>query len=161
MTFLTINRVLKSLPVLREQYFPTFWCWESRLQSLVSTFVRNLLISDIKYRRQVFTFSDGGEVGLDWASTDHQESQHQPIVLILPGHAGEKKYFFKLETICRNHRVFSVRVCQVPGQCFSHGGQSEVCRLQLQGPGRSRTEEPPDLQRCQHGGSGGDRGVPQ
>ena len=80
--------------MLREEYFPTFWCWESRLQSLVSTFVRNLLISDIQYRRQVFTFSDGGEVGLDWATTDHHQSPHQPIVLILPGEAGREKYFF-------------------------------------------------------------------
>ena len=76
--------------MVREEYFPTFWCWESRLQSLVSTFVRNLLISDIKYRRQVFTFSDGGEVGLDWAGTDHHQSPGQPIVLILPGEAGGK-----------------------------------------------------------------------
>ena len=50
--------------------------------------MRNLLISDIKYRRQVFTFSDGGEVGLDWANTENHQSPHQPIVLILPGITG-------------------------------------------------------------------------
>ena len=97
--------------MLREEYFPTIWCWESRLQSLVSTFVRSLLISDIKYRRQVFTFSDGGEVGLDWASTDDQDqSPNQPIVLILPGEAaGERKHILREKTqIFRNHRQLSV-----------------------------------------------------
>ena len=64
------------------------------MQSLVSTFVRNLLISDIKYRRQVFTFSDGGEVGLDWATTEHHQSPNQPIVLILPGDAGRREMTF-------------------------------------------------------------------
>ena len=71
--------------MLRENYCPTPWCWESRLQSLVSTLVRSLLISDIPYRRQMFTFSDGGEVGLDWAETGDKPQPQQPIVLILPG----------------------------------------------------------------------------
>ena len=99
--------MLKSLPVLREKYFPTVWCWESRFQSLVSTFVRSLLISDIEYRRQVFTFSDGGEVGLDWTTSGQDQSPHQPIVLILPGETGQifKKIIFFM---VRNHGLLSV-----------------------------------------------------
>ena len=66
---MTINtfRLIESLPIVSESYFPTFWCWESRLQSVVVACVRDLRLSRISYSRQMFTFKDGGEVGLDWA----------------------------------------------------------------------------------------------
>ena len=66
---MTINtfRLIESLPITSEAYFPTFWCWESRIQSIVVACVRDLRLSRISYTRQMFTFKDGGEVGLDWA----------------------------------------------------------------------------------------------
>ena len=50
---------------------------------MVAAFVRNLRLSKLDYTRQMFTFSDGGEVGLDWVHGDSKEDT--PIVLILPG----------------------------------------------------------------------------
>ena len=50
---------------------------------MVAAFVRNLRLSKLDYTRQMFTFSDGGEVGLDWVHGDSKEET--PIVLILPG----------------------------------------------------------------------------
>lgn len=54
---------------------------------MVAACVRDLRIARIKYDRQMFTFSDGGEVGLDWARGP-QDSPDTPIVLILPGITG-------------------------------------------------------------------------
>ena len=78
-----LHKLVDSLPVIQEEYRPTFWCWEPRLQSMVASFIRQT-IPDILYKREVFTFSDGGEVGLDWISKSDGGDQ-QPIVLILPG----------------------------------------------------------------------------
>jgi len=83
------TRLLESLPIMQEYYFPTFWCWESRVQSMVAAFVRNLRLSKLDYTRQMFTFSDGGEVGLDWVHGDSKEDT--PIVLILPGITGSSQ----------------------------------------------------------------------
>ena len=78
---MTINtfRLIESLPITSEAYFPTFWCWESRIQSIVVACVRDLRLSRISYTRQMFTFKDGGEVGLDWAHPRSKVSFH-PIL---------------------------------------------------------------------------------
>lgn len=83
------RRLLESLPIMQEYYFPTFWCWESRVQSMVAAFVRNVRLPKLDYSRQMFTFSDGGEVGLDWVHGDSKEDT--PIVLILPGITGSSQ----------------------------------------------------------------------
>jgi len=84
-----LHELVDSLPVTKEEYRPTFWCWEPRVQSMVAMFIRQL-IPDILYKREVFTFSDGGEVGLDWISKTDGDAQ-QPIVLILPGITGSSQ----------------------------------------------------------------------
>ena len=42
----------QALPILNENYFPTFWCFESRLQTILASVVRSTL-PDIRYRREV------------------------------------------------------------------------------------------------------------
>lgn len=81
------HKLISSLQILSESYKPTFWCWESRFQSMMAAIVRDLRISRIKYDRQIFTFTDGGEVALDWARGD-EDAPDSPIVLILPGITG-------------------------------------------------------------------------
>ncbi len=47
------NDFLRSkLAILQELYWPTFWCFEPRCQTILASFVRSTL-SDIKYRREV------------------------------------------------------------------------------------------------------------
>ena len=40
------------LPILKEEYFPTFWCFESRMQTILASILRRTL-PDINYRREV------------------------------------------------------------------------------------------------------------
>ena len=53
------------------------------MQTILASVVRHTL-PDIEYAREVFTFKDGGQVGLDWSS-EEVEDLAKPIVLILPG----------------------------------------------------------------------------
>ena len=57
---------------------------------MVAACVRNARLSKLKYTRQMFTFSDGGEVGLDWVHGDNA-APDTPIVLILPGITGSSQ----------------------------------------------------------------------
>lgn len=80
------HSLLDRLAIVKEEYRPTFWCWEPRLQTILASVVRHTL-PDIEYAREVFTFKDGGQVGLDWSS-EEVEDLAKPIVLILPGLTG-------------------------------------------------------------------------
>lgn len=83
-----VHRLLSGLPLLQEEYWPTFWCWEPRLQTVMASLLRSTL-PPIDYSREVFTFSDGGQAVLDWIN-DSQEKE-QPIVLTLPGITGSSQ----------------------------------------------------------------------
>jgi len=83
------HNLLDRLAIVREEYRPTFWCWEPRLQTMLASMVRHTL-PGIQYTREVFTFKDGGEVGLDW-TRDIVEDNAKPIILILPGLTGSSQ----------------------------------------------------------------------
>jgi len=85
----SLYKLVNSMPVVREDYRPTPWCWEPRMQSMVASFIRQT-IPDIKYNRELFTFSDEGVVGLDWMETV-DDGPDQPIVLFLPGITGSSQ----------------------------------------------------------------------
>lgn len=83
------HSLLNKLPLLQENYWPTFWCWESRLQTVMASFMRHTL-PNIEYKREVFIFSDGGQAVLDWKN-NKEDIPDQPIVLLLPGLTGSSQ----------------------------------------------------------------------
>lgn len=68
------------------KFWPTFWCVESRAQTVFASLLRQQVLPELKYRRELLTLKDGGEVALDWTDYDCQEDS--PVVLILPGLTG-------------------------------------------------------------------------
>lgn len=99
-----LHSLLDSLSIMHEAYRPTFWCWEPRLQSMLASFIRQT-IPDIKYRRELFSFSDGGEVGLDWMKKV-DGGPEQAIVLLLPGITGSSQSeYMKVNVACDEARA--------------------------------------------------------
>jgi len=43
--------LLAHVPILREKYWPTLWCFESRAQTVLASLLRSRLLPNIKYRR--------------------------------------------------------------------------------------------------------------
>jgi len=84
-----LHHLLDRLAIVKEEYRPTLWCWEPRLQTMLASVVRHTLPT-INYTREVFTFQDGGQVGLDW-TREHLVDHAKPIVLILPGLTGSSQ----------------------------------------------------------------------
>ncbi|XP_076161455.1 abhydrolase domain containing Hydr1 isoform X2 [Ptiloglossa arizonensis] len=74
------------LPLVRNKFWPTLWCFESRAQTILASILRSRILPPIHYRREILTLSDGGEVALDWA--EEESSATSPIVIILPGLTG-------------------------------------------------------------------------
>ncbi|XP_029679738.1 phospholipase ABHD3 isoform X2 [Formica exsecta] len=75
-----------NIPLVQNKFWPTLWCFESRAQTIIASLLRSRILPPIKYRREILTLPDGGEVALDWAEKDC--SVTSPIVIVLPGLTG-------------------------------------------------------------------------
>lgn len=78
--------LLRHVPTLETKFWPTFWCVESRAQTVFASLLRQQVLPELKYRRELLTLKDGGEVALDWM--DYDCADDSPVVLILPGLTG-------------------------------------------------------------------------
>lgn len=81
--------LLKNVPTLEMKFWPTFWCVESRAQTVFASILRSQIIPRINYRREVLALKDGGEVALDWLEEGCEPDA--PLILILPGLTGESQ----------------------------------------------------------------------
>jgi len=130
-----LHSLLQKLQVIKEEYRPTFWCYESRLQTILASLVRHTL-PDISYTREVITFSDGGQAGLDWHG-EVEEEKSQPIVLILPGLTGssQSEYVKTFVTVAKEE--VGARCC-----VFNYRGRGGVS---LASPKTYCASDPSDL----------------
>lgn len=81
--------LLHNVPMLQSKFWPTFWCVESRAQTVFASILRQQIVPDLKYRRELFTLKDGGEIALDWSEESCKEDS--PLILILPGLTGDSQ----------------------------------------------------------------------
>ncbi|XP_037803868.1 phospholipase ABHD3-like isoform X2 [Penaeus monodon] len=79
----------ENLVILQERYWPTPWCLESRLQTVLASILRYRLLPRVTYRKEVLQLRDGGQVCLDWL--DGAGGANSPIILILPGLTGSSQ----------------------------------------------------------------------
>lgn len=79
----------KNIPILEMKFWPTFWCVESRAQTVFASIIRSNIMPNVDYRREVLTLKDGGEVALDWMEANCDSDS--PLIIILPGLTGESQ----------------------------------------------------------------------
>lgn len=72
--------------MLQMKFWPTFWCVESRAQTVFASLLRQQVLPKLDYRRELLTLKDGGEIALDWMENNCEENS--PVILILPGLTG-------------------------------------------------------------------------
>ncbi|XP_050991955.1 phospholipase ABHD3 [Labeo rohita] len=88
-------------PVVSETYYPTFWCWESRVQTLLRPFVTAK--PWVNYRNELIRAPDGGQISLDWFDNDdspsHPDQSARPTVLLLPGLTGTSRESYILHMV--------------------------------------------------------------
>lgn len=72
--------------MLQSKFWPTFWCVESRAQTVFASLLRQQILPELSYRRELLSLKDGGEIALDWSEENCQDNS--PLILILPGLTG-------------------------------------------------------------------------
>ncbi|XP_037537713.1 phospholipase ABHD3 isoform X2 [Nematolebias whitei] len=88
-------------PVVSETYYPTFWCWESRIQTLLRPFVTAK--PGVVYRNELIKAADGGQISVDWFDNDDSlafpDPATRPTVLLLPGLTGTSRESYILHMV--------------------------------------------------------------
>ncbi|MEQ2157637.1 Phospholipase abhd3 [Goodea atripinnis] len=88
-------------PVVSETYYPTFWCWESRIQTLLRPFVTAK--PGVVYRNELIKAADGGQISVDWFDNDdslsYPDPTTRPTVLLLPGLTGTSRESYILHMV--------------------------------------------------------------
>ncbi|XP_053315444.1 protein ABHD1 [Spea bombifrons] len=93
-------------PVLKDEYRPTFWCHEGRLQ----TVFRVLFVSrpHVSYRNEILPTSDGGQISLDWVdnrgSCQFPDGSSRPTIIFLPGLTGSSHQTYMLHLVIQASR---------------------------------------------------------
>ncbi|XP_077989808.1 phospholipase ABHD3-like [Glandiceps talaboti] len=86
----------KHCPALTEKYWPTFWCFESRANTIIRAVLKSPIT--VPYRTEKLDTWDGGEICLDWLDNEnsqlHRDSKTRPTVLILPGLTGSSSDYY-------------------------------------------------------------------
>ncbi|KAJ0058967.1 hypothetical protein NL108_003308, partial [Boleophthalmus pectinirostris] len=94
-------------PVVSETYYPTFWCWESRIQTLLRPFVTAK--PGVVYRNELIKAADGGQISLDWFDNDdsssHPNPSCRPTVLLLPGLTGTSRESYILHMVQQSREL--------------------------------------------------------
>lgn len=84
-----LRQALEEVALLREPYWPTPWCVEARLQTVLGSLLRSRFMPRPAFRREVLRLSDGGQVALDWADWKGEpRAPGRPVLLLLPGLTG-------------------------------------------------------------------------
>ncbi|XP_063182760.1 phospholipase ABHD3 isoform X5 [Chroicocephalus ridibundus] len=88
-------------PVVTETYYPTIWCWEGRVQTLLRPFITAR--PQVQYRNELIKTADGGQISLDWFDNNdslyYPDASTRPTVLLLPGLTGTSKESYILHMI--------------------------------------------------------------
>ncbi|GBP25161.1 Phospholipase ABHD3 [Eumeta japonica] len=96
----------RDVPLVRERYWPTPWCVEARLQTVLASVLRTWLLPRERYHRQVLMLADGGQVALDWMETECAEGA--PVLLVLPGLTGASQAEY-VRCVCGAARALRLR----------------------------------------------------
>ncbi|VDI45727.1 phospholipase ABHD3-like [Mytilus galloprovincialis] len=103
--------LLEHCPVLSSKFKPTIWCFESRAQTILRSFIPTSI--RITYDAEIITLSDGGQIILDWYENENPmfpDKETRPTILLLPGLTGDSScsYILHLVSEAAQHGYRSV-----------------------------------------------------
>lgn len=118
--------------MLQMKFWPTFWCVESRAQTIFASVLRQNVLPPLEYRRELLQLKDGGELALDWM--DHHCAPESPVIFILPGLTGASQSEYIKCLVAAGNNI-GARVCVFNNRGLG-GVALKVCSLQRSYPTR-------------------------
>ncbi|XP_050424185.1 protein ABHD1-like isoform X2 [Adelges cooleyi] len=93
--------LFKNVPIINEKYSPTFWAFNGHTQTIVATFLRDIVVPKVKYNREILTLKDGGQVAIDWRNPNEENNlmTSSVTVLLLCGLTGHSQSEYIKETV--------------------------------------------------------------
>ncbi|XP_072021246.1 phospholipase ABHD3-like [Amphiura filiformis] len=100
--------VSRHIPIVDEHYWPTIWCFQGQLHTLLKAILNLRSSVKLNYRRELVMTPDDGEICLDWVddpydnttSTDRLNSEDErPIVILIPGISGSSAEGYAKEMV--------------------------------------------------------------
>ncbi|KAI2804331.1 hypothetical protein RDWZM_007771 [Blomia tropicalis] len=81
--------------IINEYYWPTIWCFQAHLISVISNLIRGLFAPNLNFVREYIDTHDGGRITLDWyvynQTNPNDDDKTKPIILFIPGIAGNSQ----------------------------------------------------------------------
>ncbi|XP_043919401.1 protein ABHD1-like [Protopterus annectens] len=123
----------KNCPIVKEKYYPTLWCVEGHLQTLVRPLMKSR--PRVTYRNERIRTPDGGQIALDWldniCSHQYVDSSLRPTVLILPGLTGTSNETYVLHLVQEvAFKAYSERIRTPDGGQIALDWLDNVCSHQ-------------------------------
>ncbi|KAJ8321649.1 hypothetical protein KUTeg_000120 [Tegillarca granosa] len=63
--------LLEHCPAVTEKFKPTIWCFESRAQTIIGSFIKSS--PKITYDSELVIMPDGGQIILDWYENENKD----------------------------------------------------------------------------------------
>lgn len=87
-------------PIANEKFWPTWWCFEGRAQTLIRALFQSS--PKVDYTGEYIKCPDGGVIKLDWVEND-ENSEHprktRPTILMMPGLTGNSSETYILHMV--------------------------------------------------------------
>ncbi|XP_061178168.1 phospholipase ABHD3-like [Saccostrea echinata] len=83
------NFLLEYCPILHEKFKPTFWCFESRAQTIMRAILKSS--PNVSFESELVLLPDGGQLLLDWfdnSESEFKDVRTRPTIILLPGLTG-------------------------------------------------------------------------
>ncbi|VVC40803.1 Serine aminopeptidase, S33,Alpha/Beta hydrolase fold,AB hydrolase 4 family [Cinara cedri] len=113
--------LIKNVPVVREKYLPSIFCFNGYVHTAVAILFRGITlpIDTVNYERENLMLNDGGEVAIDWRYPKSDGPHSLITVVILPGITGDSQVEYVRETV---NELFENGYCSVVFNYRGRGG---------------------------------------
>lgn len=86
-----VKKLIKFVPILDQDMIVPFPCSNPGAETIGSNLIREFILPNIDYDREIITTPDGGALALDWLKNQSNKLDNAPIALFIHGYVGNSQ----------------------------------------------------------------------